>query len=119
MAKNIKSIAKGLQAEIVGTVPDVGGGAFGAARLAQVLTEKLTPGKGKRPGRPGNAAWGKRPKVPMSAETFTSLRRVAERLSKGQGRKISPMQVAAQILEEGVRSLQIDVKQAATATKLK
>ena len=32
MAKNIEKIAAGLGAEVIGQVPDTGGGAFGAAR---------------------------------------------------------------------------------------
>jgi hypothetical protein len=35
VAKNIEKIAAGLGAEIIGQIPDVGGGAFGAARLAR------------------------------------------------------------------------------------
>lgn len=33
MAKNIETIAEGLGAKVVAQVPDVGGGAFGAAQL--------------------------------------------------------------------------------------
>lgn len=106
MAQNIKSIAAGLGAEVVGTLPEVSGGAFGAARLAQIMSEKLAPSRGKRPGRPSNAEWVKRPKVPMSDETFDTLNAVAKLLSSDQGRKVSPMQLAAEILEVGVRSLQ-------------
>jgi hypothetical protein len=39
MAKNIKKIADGLGATVVGQVPDTGGGAFGAARLARLVEE--------------------------------------------------------------------------------
>jgi hypothetical protein len=39
MAKNIKKIADGLGATVVGQVPDTGGGAFGAARLACLAEE--------------------------------------------------------------------------------
>ena len=35
MAKNIKEIAEGLGAEIIGPVPETGGGVFGAAQVAQ------------------------------------------------------------------------------------
>ena len=37
MAKNIEKIADRLGARIVGPIPDVGGGAFGAARLARII----------------------------------------------------------------------------------
>jgi hypothetical protein len=43
MAKNIERIAAGLGAEIVRQVPDTGGGAFGAARLARQVNPNPTP----------------------------------------------------------------------------
>ncbi len=54
MAKNIKKIAEILGAKIVTEVPDTGGGAFGACRLAEIvarLQDRLEPSHGKRPGR--------------------------------------------------------------------
>jgi len=69
MATNIKRIAEGLGAKVVGRVPDTGGGAFGAARLARIverLQVRLVPGQGKRAGRPSDASWVHHPKVPMS-----------------------------------------------------
>lgn len=61
MAKNIKRIAELLGAEVVAEVPDVGGGAWGAARLAEIvqtLQARLEPGQGQGPGgrrtRPGS-----------------------------------------------------------------
>ena len=102
MATNIKRIAGGLGAKVVGQVPDTGGGAFGAARLARIvesLQARLVPGQGKRAGRPSDASWVHHPKVPMSESTERRLKLLAKRASAG-GRKVSPMQVAAQILEE-------------------
>ena len=102
MAKNIKSIAARLGAKIVGQVPETGGGAFGAARLAKCvesLQGRLVPGQGKRAGRPSDANWVRHPKIPMSESTRQRLLRLAERAS-ASGRKVSPMQIAAQILEE-------------------
>ncbi len=107
MAKNIKQIAKSLGAEIVGQVPETGGGAFGAARLGEIvgkLQGRLTPGQGKRPGRPTDPAWVKSPKVPMSRKTETKLAKLAERASK-TGRRVSPMQLAAQLLEDALTRL--------------
>ena len=49
MAENIEKIAVGLGATIVGQVPDVGGGAFGAASLARIvgtMQARLVPGQG-------------------------------------------------------------------------
>lgn len=104
MAKNIEEIADLLGAEIVGKVPDVGGGSLGAARLAHIVRDRLTPGEGRRPGRPSVAAWTRRPKVPMSEATIEKLKRLATAISSPR-RKVSPMQVAAQILEEAVKKV--------------
>jgi hypothetical protein len=107
MAKNIKELADRLGAEIVAKVPDTGGGAFGAARLAHVVDElqsRLKPGQGLRSGRPTVASWERHPKVPMSRVTEQRLIRLAEKASTGK-RKVSPMQLAAQILEEALAGI--------------
>ena len=104
MARHVKRIARAMGAEIVGKVPDTGGGAFGAARLIQAvvtLRERLEPGQGMRAGRPSVRDWDIRSKVPMSSATRHRLRRLAQEMSTAD-RKISPMQVAAQLLEEAV-----------------
>jgi len=101
MAKNVNKIAQSLGAKVVGEVPQTGGGAFGAARLASLLQRRLLPQHGERPGRPSDATWTHRSKVPMSDETLNRLRELATRMSDTK-RKVSPMQVAAQILEENV-----------------
>jgi len=103
MARNIKRIVDGLGAQVVGRLPDIGGGAFGAARMARIVANlqgRLVPGQGKRAGRPSDASWVRHPKVPMSEETRRRLTLLADRASAG-GRKISPMQLAAQILRRG------------------
>jgi hypothetical protein len=82
-------------------------GAFGAARLARIVADlqaRLEPGQGLRPGRPTDASWVRHPKVPMSEATRRRLTRLAEQSSSG-GRKVSPMQVAARILEEALAGL--------------
>ncbi|MCI0701222.1 MAG: hypothetical protein L0241_09095 [Planctomycetia bacterium] len=107
MAANVKKIAELLGAKVVAQIPDTGGGAFGAARLAEIvatLQARLRPGVGKRPGRPTVVTWTVSPKVPMSAATEAKLARLAERVSTAE-RKISPMQLAAQLLEEVVAKL--------------
>jgi hypothetical protein len=107
MATNIKSIAERLGAGVVGQVPEAGGGAFGAARLAHLvasLQARLVPGRGKRSGRPSDASWVRHPKIPISRATEQRLIRLAERASTGR-RKVSPMQVAAQILEDALAGL--------------
>jgi hypothetical protein len=107
VAKNIKRIAEDLGARVVGQVPHTGGGAFGAARLAGIvesLQSRLVPGQGKRAGRPSDASWVRHPKVPMSEATRRRLSLLAEQASAG-GRKVSPMQIAAQILEDALAGI--------------
>ena len=90
MAKNRERLAALLGAKVAGEVPDVGGGAFGMARLARLLHQRLTPGRGERPGRPTNPDWVIRPKVPMSAATAEKLAALAEAMSTPE-RKVSSM----------------------------
>ena len=107
MAENIKRIADRLGATVIAQVPDTGGGSFGAARLARCIQElqaRLVPGQGKRAGRPSDANWVRHPKIPMSEATGRRLQRLAE-LASAEGRKISPMQLAAHILEEAVSAV--------------
>ena len=66
MAKNINRIAKRLGARVKGKVPAIGGGAFGMARLGEILAERLQPSRGRRPGRPSDPSWVAQGKVPMS-----------------------------------------------------
>jgi hypothetical protein len=113
MAKNIDIIAGRLGAEVIAQLPEVGGGAFGAARLAHIIEQlrsRLVPGQGRRAGRPTEPKWVRHPKVPMSAATERRLIRLAEKASTPQ-RKISPMQLAAQILEEALSGLPDEPRQ--------
>lgn len=105
MAIDSQEFAQMLGAEIVGEVPDVGGGPFGMARLARLMHQRLIPSQGERPGRPTNPDWVTRHKVPMSEATVGELSRMAEEMSTAE-RRISPMQVAAQLLEEALRRVQ-------------
>lgn len=101
MAKNVHKLAKLLGAEVVGQVPDVGAGAFGAARLARILQVRLEPSRGQRPGRPTDSSWTRHPKVPMSEQVERRLVELAKHASTSE-RRVSPMQVAAQLLEDAV-----------------
>jgi hypothetical protein len=103
MAKNIETLAQKLGATVVGTVPEYSAGAFGIAALSETLRQRLEPSVGKRPGRPSYAAWSKRPKVPMAPETEERLKELSLLLSEGE-RQVSPMQVAALILEQATAS---------------
>jgi hypothetical protein len=113
MAKNVEKIADLLGAKVVSRVPETGGGAFGAARLTQLvaaLRARLEPSEGRRPGRPTDATWVRHPKVPMSEETVQRLAQLAEMASTPE-RRVSPMQIAAQLLEEAVAQCSVDQRQ--------
>jgi hypothetical protein len=101
MDRRITQVAKKIGARHVATLPNVGGGAFGMARFAQLLHSRLAPSTGRRPGRPTNELWTERPKVPMSAETLEALRALSSQLSNDE-RQVSPMQLAAQLLEDSI-----------------
>jgi len=101
MANNRDKLARLFGAKIVAKLPEVGGGAFGMARMAHLLHERLTPSSGERPGRPTSAEWVRRPKIPMSEKTAKKLAALAAAISTPQ-RKVSPMQLAAHLLEEAV-----------------
>ena len=107
MARNIKRIADGLGAKVVGRVPETGGGAFGAApgRDRRECAGPAGAGPGERAGRPSDPSWVSHPKVPMSEATRRRLSVLAARASDG-GRKVSPMQIAAQILEDALTGMQ-------------
>jgi hypothetical protein len=62
MAKNIEKLASLLGAQVVDQIPNTGGGAFGAARMASILRQRLEPSRGQRPGRPSVSGWTSRPK---------------------------------------------------------
>jgi hypothetical protein len=107
MAKNIKKLADQLGGEIVARLPETGGVAFGAARLAQIVSQlqsRLRPSQGLRQGRPTVSAWDRHPKVPMSRATEQRLIRLAAEASNDK-RKVSPMQLAAQILENALEGI--------------
>lgn len=110
MAKNIEKIADLLGADVVSHLPETGSGAFGAARLGRLvaaLRARLEPSEGRRPGRPTDASWVRHPKVPMSEETARKLARLAK-LASTPARRVSPMQIAAQLLEEAVAQCPVD-----------
>jgi hypothetical protein len=75
------------------------------SRLAHILHQRLTPGQGQRPGRPTDATWAIRPKIPMSPATQARLKKLARQASAG-GRKDTAMQLAAHLLEEAVAHLE-------------
>jgi len=113
MAKNVEKIGEVLGATAVAGLPEVGGGAFGAARMARLaasLRARLEPSEGRRPGRPTDARWVRHPKIPMSEETARKLARLAK-LASTPERRVSPMQIAAQLLEDAVAQCPADPPQ--------
>src|SRR5262249_3327193 len=104
---SIDRLADSLGATIVAELPRTGGGAFGAARLARIvgdLQRELVPSRGKRPGRPTMSGWSLRPKVPMSVATKRRLVQLARQAGSPE-REVSPMQIAARLLEEVLAAL--------------
>jgi hypothetical protein len=107
MSKKISGLADALGARVIAEVPRTGGGAFGAARLGRIVADlqtALAPSRGKRPGRPTRADWSRRPKIPMSRSTERRLIALARKASTPD-RKVSPMQLAAHLLEEALAQL--------------
>ncbi len=85
--------------------PSPDAGAHGNNSRIRTIQARLEPGQGIRPGRPTDPSWVRRhPKVPMSDATRQRLIRLAEQ-SSTSGRKVSPMQIAAQILEDALTGI--------------
>jgi hypothetical protein len=102
MSERMKQIARKLRAKSVAKLPETGGGAFGASKLA-ALRARLQPQVGLRPGRPTESSWSVRRKIPMSPSTYKKLQQLATEISD-PNRKVSPMQLAAQLLEQSLQS---------------
>ena len=89
MANNINTIAAKLGAVVVGQVPDAGGGAFGAAKLACDVSRLRAESR----------------LVRIASVTLEKLTRIAARASTPE-RRIDPLEVAAHLLEEAVAALE-------------
>jgi hypothetical protein len=110
MGKKTNELADALGAAVVAQLPKTGGGAFGAARLGKIVADlqiDLIPSHGKRPGRPTRSEWNRRPKIPMSRKTERRLIKLAQKASTAR-RKVSPMQLAARLLEDALAQLPSD-----------
>jgi len=73
------------------------------------LRSRLAPGQGERPGRPSDPSWTVQRKLSMSEDTLEALERMAESLSTPE-RRVSPMQVAALLVEESAQAVLTDSK---------
>lgn len=96
MVKNVEQIAARLGAKVVCQVPDVGGGVFGMSRLAGIIQGL----RSRRLPTP-EPEWAHHPEIPMTRATQEALEKLAEMASTPE-RKVSPIQLAAQLLEQTV-----------------
>ena len=93
---DMNKIADGLGAKRIGKVKS-SGGYFGALQLAAENSARFRSPAGG--GRATNPAWTERRLVPFAPSTLSRLEELAERLH------ISPLQVAAILLEKTVESV--------------
>jgi hypothetical protein len=68
------------------------------------LRSRLSPGQGERPGRPSDPNWTVQRKLSMSEKTLAILEQLAEDLSTSE-RRVSPMQVAALLVEDAATAV--------------
>lgn len=83
MAWNINKIADGLGANVVGQVPDAGGGAFGAARMARIgrsITGKEAGGESSPVESLLIQGLDSGPATPMTADDWDEVEREGQRL---------------------------------------
>ena len=78
--------------------------ANGLGDLGQRIRQRLEPGKGERPGRPSDPTWKIQRKLSMSEETLILLERAAVAVSTDE-RRVSPMQIAALLIEDATHGL--------------
>jgi len=72
--------------------------------LGKRLRGRLEPGRGDRPGRPSDPTWTVQRKLSMNTSTLEVLVRAAEMVSTAE-RRVSPMQIAAQLIEDATQGL--------------
>jgi hypothetical protein len=79
------------------------GGYFGALALAAEAESRFrTPSRG---GRATDPRWTERRQVAMTPETLAALERASKRIGRRKHVQMQPMQLAALLLEQGVRRL--------------
>lgn len=71
-------------------------------RLGEILRDRLEPSRGQRPGRPCDPRCVIQRKISMAESTFQWLQTIAVEVSSDE-RRVSPMQVAAILLETAVQ----------------
>lgn len=78
--------------------------------LGQRLRSRLEPGQGERPGRPSDPTWTVQRKLSMSEETLATLGCIAATLTTDE-RRVSPMQVAALLVEDAAERLVMEARE--------
>lgn len=72
--------------------------------LGERLRKRLEPGQGERPGRPSDPTWTLQRKLSMKEQTLEMLMKAAEAVSTDE-RRVSPMQIAALLIEDATHGL--------------
>src|SRR5262245_38750551 len=98
MADEMDDLARMFGAKIVGQVPDVGGGAPGAAYLAKIYQARMREIGGQRQGGPAAQATARTLAVPTSETVFQALAELAQLVNTGTGRAVTPAEVATGLL---------------------
>ena len=72
--------------------------------LGERLRGRLEPGQGERPGRPSDPTWTLQRKLSMNERTLEMLEQAASAVSTDE-RRVSPMQIAALLIEDATQGL--------------
>ena len=72
--------------------------------LGERLRQRLEPGRGERPGRPSDPSWTLQRKLSMNETTLALLERAADAVSNNE-RRVSPMQIAALLIEDATQEI--------------
>ncbi len=72
--------------------------------LGERLRQRLEPGRGERPGRPSDPSWTIQRKLSMNEKTLALLERAADAVSNNE-RRVSPMQIAALLIEDATQGI--------------
>ena len=76
----------------------------GLGALGDRIRQRLKPGKGDRPGRPSDPTWTVQQKLSMNEETLALLELAADAVSTDE-RRVSPMQIAALLIEDATQGI--------------
>ena len=72
--------------------------------LGARLRQRLEPGRGERPGRPSDPSWTVQRKLSMNEQTLALLEQAADAVSNDE-RRVSPMQIAALLIEDATQGI--------------